>query len=95
MSTSETPGDSELPLLIGAGDNRAEALLLIGAPRADGTVHVRRWSGADWSAPAEARAEPAEVLLVWIERQAAVGRSLNQSLYAVQRWLRGGGTASR
>ena len=81
----------ELPLLIGAGNDRAEALLLIGRRRADGTVVVRRWSGFDWSAPVEERVEQPDVLLAWIEQQAKSGRSLNQSLYAVQLWLQGTG----
>ena len=44
-----------------------------------------------WSAPVRTDHEPAAALLAWIERQAASGRSLNQSLYAVRLWLRGTG----
>lgn len=94
MSGGDSTVQQELPLLIGAGNDRAEALLLIGRRRADSTVVVRRWSGFDWSAPAEERVEHPDVLLAWIEQQAKSGRSLNQSLYAVRLWLQGIGPAA-
>jgi hypothetical protein len=78
----------ELPLIVGAGQGEPERLLLIGAPEG-GFVTVRRWSSADWSDGDAARVEDAPALLAWIEAQAAHGRTLNQSLYAVRLWLRG------
>ena len=94
MSAGKVPVQEELPLLIGAGNDRAEALLLIRRRRADGMVVVRRWSGSNWSAPAEERVEQPDVLMEWIEQQAKSGRSLNQSLYAVRLWLQGIGPAA-
>jgi len=79
----------ELPLLLGAKGDQAETLLLIGVPDGAGIVHVRGWSADDWSAPPGARAERAATLLDWLERQSALGRSMNQSLYAVRLWLGG------
>jgi hypothetical protein len=81
----------ELPLLLGRHRDQAETLLLIGVPDRTGIVHVRGWSAEDWSAPPGARAERATSLLEWLERQAASGRPMNQSLYAVRLWLRGEG----
>ena len=80
----------ELPLLIGRGRDGTEELLLLARPEA-GRVTVRRWSGAAWADAAETRADDAAALLRWIEAQAAAGRSLNQSLYAVRLWLTGAG----
>ena len=85
----------ELPLLLGAIAGAPETLLLIGAPDDDGVVHVRVWSGSDWSAPPRARAERASALLQWLEEQSAAGRSMNQSLYALRLWLRGEGPHAR
>jgi hypothetical protein len=85
----------ELPLLLGAGGGAPETLLLIGAPDAEGVVHVRVWSAGDWSAPPKARAERAVAFLQWLESQSAAGRSMNQSLYALRLWLRGESTAPR
>jgi len=88
-------GARELPLLLGAGAGAPESLLLIGAPDAEGVVHVRMWSAADWSAPPKARAERAAPFLQWLESQSAAGRSMNQSLYALRLWLRGERDAPR
>jgi hypothetical protein len=88
-------GARELPLLLGAAGGAPESLLLIGAPDADGVVHVRVWSAGDWSAPPKARAERAGAFLQWLESQSAAGRSMNQSLYALRLWLRGESAASR
>ena len=77
----------ELPLLVGARPGEPEVLLLIGAPVQD-VVHVRRWTSDDWSASPQSLPEDAAQLLRWVEAQAARGRSLNQSLYAVRLWLR-------
>ncbi len=85
----------EMPLLLGAGAEAPETLLLIGTPGDDGVVHVRVWSASDWSAPPRGRAERATALLQWIEEQSAAGRSMNQSLYAVRLWLRGEGNPAR
>ena len=82
----------ELPVLLGAGADAPETLLLIGTPGDDGVVHVRVWSASDWSAPPRGRAERATALLQWLEEQSAAGRSMNQSLYAVRLWLRREGT---
>jgi hypothetical protein len=85
----------ELPLLLGRKGDLAETLLLISVPDSSGIVHVRGWSAEDWGAPPGTRAERAAMLLDWIERQAASGRSMNQSLYAVRLWLRGEGGSPR
>ena len=79
----------ELPLLLGAGAGDVETLLLIGEPDAAARVLVRRWTASDWSAPPRTEHEPAAELLRWLERQASASRSMNQSLYAVRRWLLG------
>jgi hypothetical protein len=92
VSDEQPSAPQELPLLIGGGKGAPETLMLIGAPR-HGRVTVRRWSSDDWSAaPLPAMEEVAD-LLQWIERQAAAGRTLNQSLYGVRLWLRGEGIA--
>jgi hypothetical protein len=91
MTGAESGAPHELPVLLGAGAGSAEALLLVGPRDAGGMVRVRRWSGEDWSATAAGVAERADALLHWIEAQAAAGRSMNQSLYAVRLWLRGEG----
>jgi hypothetical protein len=86
----------ELPLLLGAGRGAGspESLLLIGAPDRTGTVVVRRWTAEDWSAVPSPSPERAELLLHWLEEQFAVGRSMNQSMYALRLWLRGDGQAA-
>ncbi len=81
----------ELPLLLGRHQDQSETLLLIGAPDSTGIVHVRGWSADDWSAPPGSRAERATSLLEWLEKQASLGRTMNQSLYAIRLWLRGEG----
>ena len=97
MTDHASTAQRELPLLIGRGaDSSApETLLLIGVPDAQGVVHVRAWTADDWSSPPSSRAERAAPLLAWLEAQADAGRSMNQSLYAVQLWLRGEGTSTR
>ena len=82
---------SELPLLLGPGKSTPESLFLLGAPGADGVLHVRIWTAEDWSAPPRVRAERAPRLLAWLEAQSATGRSMNQSLYALRQWLGGAG----
>ena len=89
-----TDGPKELPILLGARGTEPETLLLVGAPDTGGRVTVRRWTAADWSAPAPAHEEPAGGLLRWLEAQAAVGRAMNQSAYAIRLWLTGTGTDS-
>ena len=92
---SDDAAARELPLLIGALRGDSEMLLLVGHPDASGVVHVRRWSSADWSSAPEVRAERASSFLEWVERQVAMGRTMNQSVYAVRLWLRGEATAAR
>ena len=79
----------ELPVLLGAGAGAVETLMLVGPPGPDGMVHVRAWTAGDWSAAPRSRVEKGSELLAWLEAQSRVGRSLNQSLYAVRLWLRG------
>ncbi len=97
MTDHASTAPRELPLLIGRGPgaNAPETLLLIGVPDAQGVVHVRAWTADNWSSPPSTRAERAAALLTWLEAQANAGRSMNQSLYAVQLWLRGEGTSTR
>ncbi len=90
---SDSAPAREMPLLLGRKGDLSETLLLIGVPDAAGIVHVRGWSADDWRAPPGARAERATALLEWLERQAAAGRSMNQSLYAVRLWLLREGSA--
>jgi hypothetical protein len=94
-ASSATP--REMPLLLGphAKTGAPEMLLLIGVPDTSGVVHVRSWSAENWSSPPRTRAERAIVLLEWLERQATMGRTMNQSIYAVRQWLHGEGSASR
>lgn len=87
MSDTGDAAPRELPLMIGAGAGEPEVLMLIGAPAAD-VVQVRRWTSDDWGASPASVPEDAGALLRWVEAQAARGRSLNQSLYAVRLWLR-------
>ena len=94
MTETGSTASRELPLLMGGGEGQPESLLLLGAPDGNGGVHVRVWTSDDWSVPPRARDEHRDELLKWIESQAAVGRTLNQSLYAVRGWLRGEGTAT-
>jgi hypothetical protein len=90
---STAPG--ELPLLIGPGRGTPESLMLLGAPDASGVVHVRTWTADDWGAAPRTSAERADTLLKWLEVQASVGRTMNQSLYTVRLWLRGEGGGAR
>lgn len=92
---SGVPTSRELPVLLGAHTDNPETLLLIGTPDSTGVVHVRAWSADDWGAAPGVSAERASVILTWIEQQAAAGRSMNQSLYALRLWLRGEGSALR
>jgi hypothetical protein len=68
--------------------------MLLGTPDAQGVVHVRTWTGDDWSAAPRSSAERAVTLLKWLEVQERVGRRMNQSLYTLRLWLRGEGPAS-
>lgn len=81
-------GRDEFPVILGAAAGAPETLLVIGRPR-DGRVHVRAWSGADWSAPPRDRDVDATQLLDEIERAQHAGRRVNQTLYAVRLWLSG------
>ena len=95
MSDATERSPRELPVLLGAGAGAPETLLLIGTPGDDGVVHVRVWSASDWSAPPRSRAERAMSLLQWLEDQSALGRTMNQSLYALRLWLRREGKPPR
>jgi hypothetical protein len=95
VSDPDASAPREIPLLLGLGKDSPETLMLIGPLGADGVVHVRTWSGSDWSAPPRVRAERASDLLAWLEVQSASGRRMNQSLYALRLWLRGEGGAPR
>ena len=88
MSATSDQLPLELPVLVGAGRGEPEMLLLIARPAA-GRVRVRRWSAADWSAAPAGATEDAEALTRWLEAQAASGRRVNHSLYAVRLWLSG------
>jgi hypothetical protein len=95
MTASDSTSTRELPLLIGSGPGTSEALMLLGAPDAQGVVHVRTWTADDWSAAPRSSAERADTLLKWLEVQERLGRTMNQSLYTVRLWLRGEGGAPR
>lgn len=89
-SPTFTDSPSELPILIGGGGaGEPEQLIIVGARRADGTVPTVAWSGADWSAAPDRRDRRADALLEEIERASRAGRSINQELFLVRRWLRG------
>ncbi len=83
---SETP--SELPVLVGPGDGETETLMLISAPDAHGTVHIRRWSASDWSLAPSSHEMAAPKLYEWLEHAQRVGRTVNQSLTQLRLWLR-------
>ena len=95
MTTSDSSAARELPLLIGPGPGTLETLMLLGAPDANGVVHVRRWTADDWSAPPRTSAERADTLIRWCEVQERAGRTMNQSVYTVRLWLRGEGGSTR
>ncbi|MDB4914244.1 MAG: hypothetical protein JWM95_1888 [Gemmatimonadetes bacterium] len=95
MTDSFSSTAREMPLLLGRLGDAHETLLLIGIPDRDGIVHVRGWSAEDWGAAPRSRAERANGLLDMLERQAELGRSMNQSIYAIRLWLRGEGIAPR
>lgn len=95
MSSTDSSAARELPLLLGAGRGTPESLMLLGAPDADGVVHVRTWTADDWGSPPRTSAERAETLLKWLEVQEHAGRTMNQSPYTVRLWLRGEGGAPR
>lgn len=95
MTAADSSTARELPLLIGAGPGMPETLMLIGAPGAEGVVHVRTWSADDWSSPPRTSAERADTLLAWLDVQFRAGRTMNQSLTSVRLWLRGEGGVTR
>jgi hypothetical protein len=94
MTGAESSAARELPLLIGPGPGSPEALMLLGAPDAQGVVHVRTWTADDWSGAPRASAERADTLLRWLEVQERLGRTMNQSAYTVRLWLRGEGASA-
>lgn len=82
-----TAGGGELEVLIGAGAEAGETLLLVGRPRADGRVLVRAWPGGEWGREPEARERSASDLLNEIERAVRQGRSVRPEVGAVRHWL--------
>ena len=77
----------ELEVLVGAGVDSAEALMLVGRPRADGQVIVRAWTSRDWSRAPDARERRAAELLAEIEGAVRAGRSLHPELGTIRDWL--------
>ena len=82
-----TTGGGELEVLIGAGADARETLLLVGRPSADGRVIVRAWPGGAWGREPEARERNAAELLHEIERAVRQGRSMRPELGTVRDWL--------
>ena len=82
-----TSGGGELEVLIGAGRDAGETLLLVGRPRADGHVLVRAWPAGEWAREPEARERSASDLLHEIERAVRQGRSVRPDVGAVRDWL--------
>lgn len=86
MTGTPTPGPEELPILLGPSQLEPERLMLVGRP-AGGRVRTREWTGKAWGeAPTQHEYDPAE-LYAELERASRTGRSVNQELYAVRRWL--------
>ena len=79
---------SELQVLVGAGAGEPEELMHISAPRADGRVSLRAWSGRDWSHAPELLERDAADLLADIERAVRARRALYPEIGAVRDWLR-------
>jgi hypothetical protein len=82
-----THGGGELEVLIGAGGEAGETLLLVGRPRADGHVLVRAWPDGEWGREPEARDRSAADVLHEIERAVRQGRSVRPEVGAVRNWL--------
>jgi len=83
---------NELPVLVGGKPGvtgAPEELFLIGRPDASGRVRVRSWTSNDWGAAPVERERSASELLEELERAVRHGRSLNQELLVVRRWLGG------
>jgi hypothetical protein len=78
-----------LEVLVGGGPGEPEKLILIDRPRADGQVHVRQWTSANWGAPPISAEYSASGLLRELERAVRQGRGLNRELTVVRRWLQG------
>jgi hypothetical protein len=82
-----TTGGGELEVLIGAGAEAGETLLLVGRPHADGRVLVRAWPGGEWGREPEARERSVADVLHEIERARQQGRSVRPEVGAVRSWL--------
>lgn len=80
------PSADELSVLLGGNDREPERLLLIGRPHG-GRVTTREWESTDWSRPPVTRDYDAAALLADLERARRSGRTLNQELQAIRRWL--------
>ena len=78
-----------LQLMVGAGQDQPEQLLLLERPTADGKVRVRSWSSEDWSAAPKTEHRTAAELLRDVERWARERRRLNHSVTFVRQWLNG------
>ncbi|HKW49187.1 MAG TPA: hypothetical protein VJN70_17165 [Gemmatimonadaceae bacterium] len=76
-----------LDLLVGGGKGAPEKLLIIERPTADGQVRVRSWTSDDWSAMPTSADRSASGLLDEIEAAVRTGRSVNQEMSVVRRWL--------
>ena len=82
-----TTGGGELEVLIGAGADTGETLLLVGRPRPDGHVLVRAWPGGEWAREPEARERSVADVLREIEGAVRQGRSVRPEVGAVRDWL--------
>ena len=82
-----TTDGGELEVLIGAGADAGETLLLVGRPRADGRVLVRAWLAGEWGREPEAHDRSVADLLHEIERAVRQGRSVRPEVGAVRDWL--------
>jgi hypothetical protein len=78
----------ELPVFIMGPGADPERLMLVGRPAA-GRVHVREWTGADWSAPPGQRDVACAEIADIVERAVRDGRHVNQSPQVVRHWLDG------
>ena len=80
-----------LDLLVGGGGGTPEKLMLIERPTTDGRVRLRAWTSEDWSAAPTSSECSATELLSDIEDGVRRGRSVNQELTVVRRWLQSRG----
>ncbi len=86
MTGTPTPGTEELPILLGPSQLEPERLMLVARP-SGGRVRTREWTGKAWGQPPVERVYDTAELYAELERASRTGRSVNQELYAVRRWL--------